>query len=74
MGGGLWWVNTGPKGPGGLVNTGPKGPGALVNTGPSGVFQKAGYVTYPGKLTPQLTPSVVATLPVSCCNIVWVGQ
>ena len=35
-----------------------------------GVFQKAGYVTYLGKLTPQLTPSVVATLPVGCCNIV----
>ena len=35
-----------------------------------GVFQKAGYATYPGKLTPHLTASVVATFPVSCCNIV----
>ena len=34
------------------------------------VFQKAGYVTHPGKLTPQMTPSVVTTLPVGCCNIV----
>ena len=31
---------------------------------------KAGYVTYPGKLTHHMTASVVATLPVSCCNIV----
>ena len=35
-----------------------------------GVFQKAGYETNPGKLTLQLTPSVVATLPAGCCNIV----
>ena len=34
------------------------------------VFQKVGYVTCPGKLTPQLKPNVVATLPVGCCNIV----
>ena len=34
-----------------------------------GVLQKAGYVTFPGTLTAQLTPSVVATFPVGCCNI-----
>ena len=42
----------------------------LTNQFTSGVFEKVGYVTYPGKLTPQLTPSIVATLPVGCCNIV----